>query len=179
MTNRPISEMLLLGPISVPFSSSVPGVYPDPVGVVNLFSAAFSGSPLATHHSPLTPTIPAPSATAALRVVPAPIFTTISSIHVGAPTFSPQERPASEGRALHGEEKEGSLALLGMTGHGPRVTTPRVTSHAGNVLNCKLLTANCRLRFAGGGANFRSRLFLVVHTPLYAEVPRIQEHAYE
>src|SRR5271157_1000107 len=42
-----------------------------------------------------------------------------------------------------------------VTSHKPRFTPPR------------------------GGANFRSRLSLVVHTPLYAEVPRIQEHAYE
>jgi hypothetical protein len=41
---------------------------------------------LATRHSPLNPSIPAPLATAALRVVPAPIFTTTSRIHVGAPT---------------------------------------------------------------------------------------------
>src|SRR5208283_4511379 len=45
-----------------------------------------SRSPLATCHSPLTPIIPAPLATAALRVVPAPIFTTTLSTHVGAPT---------------------------------------------------------------------------------------------
>jgi len=122
------------------------GVYPDPVGMVNPLSAAFSCSPLATRHSPLplfalrvrdrsrhgrdgessllsdlslatrfprailakshsslTPIIPAPLATAALRVVPAPIFTTTSRVHVGAPTFPylhassrPQERPHSE-----------------------------------------------------------------------------------
>ena len=35
----------------------------------------------------LTPIIPAPLATAALRVVPAPTFTTTSSTHVGAPTI--------------------------------------------------------------------------------------------
>jgi len=42
--------------------------------------------------SPLIPTIPAPLATAALRIVPAPIFTTTSSTHVGAPTFLLRER---------------------------------------------------------------------------------------
>jgi hypothetical protein len=60
---------------------------------------------------PLTPTIPAPSATAALRVVPAPIFTPTLRIHVGAPTILPQERPASEGRAPHKPR---------ITGHEPR-----------------------------------------------------------
>jgi len=34
---------------------------------------------------------PAPFATAALRVVPAPIYTTTSSIHVGAPTILPSQ----------------------------------------------------------------------------------------
>jgi len=75
----------------------VPGACPDPVGMVHRCCSAFSFSPLATRwpaeasaeegHSPLTPIIPAPLATAALRVVPAPIFTTTSRIHVGAPTF--------------------------------------------------------------------------------------------
>src|SRR5208337_1707086 len=51
-----------------------------------------SRSPLATCHSPLTPIIPAPLATAALRVVPAPIFTTTLSTHVGAPTILFRER---------------------------------------------------------------------------------------
>jgi len=46
-----------------------------------------SCSPLATSHSPLTLIIPAPLATAALRVVPASIVTTTSRIHVGAPTI--------------------------------------------------------------------------------------------
>jgi len=81
--------------------SSVPGVRPDPVGVspvARRFCSALSFSPLATRspaaasaeegHSPLSPIIPAPLATAALRVVPAPICTTTSRIHVGAPTFS-------------------------------------------------------------------------------------------
>jgi len=80
MTNRPISEMHFPGPISVPFSSSVSSA-------VSFHSAAFSGSPLATRHSPLTPIIPAPLATPALRVVPAPIVATTSRIHVGAPTI--------------------------------------------------------------------------------------------
>src|SRR5208283_4635249 len=86
----------------------VSGACPDPVGMVNLLPAAFSFSPLvhpacselpgkrsprrATPHSPLTPIIPAPLATAALRVVPAPIFTTTLSTHVGAPTILFRER---------------------------------------------------------------------------------------
>ena len=53
---------------------------------------SFCCSPLATPHSPLTPLIPAPLATAALRVVSAPIFTTTLSIHVGAPTILLRER---------------------------------------------------------------------------------------
>src|SRR5208337_811500 len=44
---------------------------------------------LATRHSPPAPVIPAPWATAALRVVPVPIFTTTSRIHVGPPTILP------------------------------------------------------------------------------------------
>ncbi len=47
---------------------------------------------LATRHSSLTPIIPAPSATAALRVVPTPIFTTTLRIHVGTPTILFRER---------------------------------------------------------------------------------------
>src|SRR5208337_2070160 len=86
----------------------VSGACPDPVGMVNLLPAAFSFSPLvcpacpelrgersprrATPHSPLTPIIPPPLATAALRVVPAPIFTTTLRIHVGAPTILFRER---------------------------------------------------------------------------------------
>ncbi len=68
-----------------------------PVPSVTGLIPSFSRSPLtcppklqrrrATSHSPLSPTIPAPLATAALRVVPAPIVTTTSSIHVGPPTF--------------------------------------------------------------------------------------------
>ena len=86
--------------------SSALGVYPGPVGVssvVRCSCSAVSFSPpvypacpelrgersprKATRHSSLTPVILAPLATAALRVVPAPIFTTTSSIHVGAPPF--------------------------------------------------------------------------------------------
>jgi hypothetical protein len=54
-------------------------------------------SPLATRLSPLTPIIPEPLATAALRVVPAPIFTTTLRIHVGEPTILFREPlPASQ-----------------------------------------------------------------------------------
>jgi hypothetical protein len=102
---------------------------------------------------PLTPTIPAPSATAALRVVPSPIFTTTLRIHVGAPTFSASL--ADRLPPVAGEQKDGPY-----TSH-----QPRVTSH--------------EPRRPKTGANFHSRLSLVVHTPLYAEVPRIQEHAHE
>jgi len=58
-------------------------------------SSPISCSPLATRHSPLSPTIPAPLATAALRVVPVPIFTSTSRIHVGAPTILFRERTAA------------------------------------------------------------------------------------
>jgi len=53
---------------------------------------SFCCSPLATPHSPLAPLIPAPLATAALRVAPAPTFTTTLSTHVGAPTILLRER---------------------------------------------------------------------------------------
>jgi hypothetical protein len=98
------------------------------------------------------------------------------------------------------------LKYVGAPTFSPSVTShkSRTTSHAGNLLNCKLstehptrililsepgeskdhsssesATLNCRLSLPRGGANFHSRLSLDVHTPLYAEVPRIQEHAYE
>ncbi len=170
MTNRFISGIFLTGSSSCGLCFSDLFSVLSVSSVVKLFSVAFPRSPRVTRHSlarrsfsgggPPTPIIPAPLATAALRVVPAPIFTTTSRSHVGAPTFSPQER------FLQRPEKSKS------TGKNARATR-------GNVLNCKLLAVNCRPRFAGGGANFRSRLSLVVHTPLYAEVPRIQEHAYE
>src|SRR5208337_2485115 len=72
-------------------------------------------------HSPLTPVIPAPWATAALQVVPAPIFTTTSSITVGAPTISPQERPLQRPKK-------------------PKCTGKNAYTTKGNFLNCKLLT---------------------------------------
>jgi len=115
MTNRSISDFPLYPECQLrgaarcspsALSSAGPlfsalGVYPDQVGVsgvcparigtVNLRSAAFARSPLATRDSlarrsfsgggPLSPTIPAPRATAALRVVPPPTVTTTSSIH--------------------------------------------------------------------------------------------------
>jgi len=78
--------------------------------------------------------------------------------YVGAPTFSP---PADRlrRRPLHEREKPKS------TGKSACATKGKKTQE--------------RTGSAGGGANFHSRLSLVVHTPLYAEVPRIQEHAYE
>src|SRR5208282_1405814 len=97
-------------PSSVPGTRPDPvglsGACPDPVGMARRFCSAFS-------FSPLSPIIPAPLATAALRVVPAPICTTTSRIHVGAPTIAPsQERRDNpknrpEGRPLQrrGEER--------------------------------------------------------------------------
>ena len=103
-----------------------PELLGDPVGMVRRSCSAFSFSPLATRHSPpfsvipgdsnrlenlapncklsavncrlspLTPIILAPLATAALRVVPAPIFTTTLSIHVGAPTISFLRAPVAD-----------------------------------------------------------------------------------
>jgi hypothetical protein len=55
-------------------------------------SRASRGALSAKGHWSLTPMIPAPLATAALRVVPAPIFTTTSRIHVGAPTILFRQR---------------------------------------------------------------------------------------
>ncbi len=69
---------------------SVSGACPGPVGAVNPFSVALPRSLARRSFSgggPLTPTIPAPLATAAPRVVPPPIFTTTLRIHVGAPTI--------------------------------------------------------------------------------------------
>jgi len=69
---------------------------------VSLVSPAFSCSPLATRlpavasaeegHSTPIPIVSAPLATPALRVVPAPTFTTTARTHVGAPTFLSRER---------------------------------------------------------------------------------------
>ncbi len=77
---------------------------------------------LAKGHSPLIPIISAPLATAALRVVPAPIFTTTSRGHVGVPTFvtlrtpKGQPRNRSEDRPLHRQtqEKRNPRAQAGM-----------------------------------------------------------------
>ena len=91
-----------------------------------------SRSPLATRlpaaasaeegHSPLTPIIPAPLATAALRVVPAPIFTTTASTHVGAPTILFRERTTAR------QQFPDRRAMLSS--------------------NCALLTVDCELLFS-------------------------------
>ncbi len=99
---RPLSPTIPVHPRNAPVSPIIP-VHTQKQGggahffcsssvlstssAVSFLPAAFSRSSLATRHSPLSPIIPAPLATAALRVVPAPIFTTTSSIHVGAPTI--------------------------------------------------------------------------------------------
>ena len=108
---------------------------------VNLLPA-FSGSPLATRlpatasaeegHSlarrsfsgggPLTPIIPEPLATAALRVVPASIFTTTLRTHVGAPTIS------FRGRTTASKQFPDRRALL--------------------FSSCALLTVDCELLFS-------------------------------
>ncbi len=75
----------------------------------------------ATRHSPLSPTIPAPLATAALRVVPVPIFTATSRIHVGAPTILFRERTTAS------QQFQDRHAMLSS--------------------NCALLTAYCELLF--------------------------------
>src|SRR5208283_771347 len=81
-----------------------------------------SRSPLATCHSPLTPIIPEPLATAALRVVPAPIFTTTASTHVGAPTILFRERTTAR------QQFPDRRAMLSS--------------------NCALLTVDCELLFS-------------------------------
>ncbi len=74
-------------------------------------SPSFCCSPLATRHSPLIPIISAPLATAALRVVPAPIFTTTLRSHVGAPTFlfmrTTKDNPRSARLRRTGPTEEG------------------------------------------------------------------------
>jgi len=72
--------------------------------------------------SPRTPLIPPPLATAALRVVPAPTFTTTSSIHVGAPTILLRERTTAS------KQFPDRRALL--------------------FPNCALLTVDCELLFS-------------------------------
>jgi len=84
--------------------------------------ASITSVPLATCHSPLTPIIPAPLATAALRVVPASIFTTTSRIHVGAPTILFRERTTAS------QQFPDHRAMLSS--------------------NCALLTVDCELLFS-------------------------------
>ena len=76
-------------------------------------------------HSPPTPIIPAPLATAALRVVRAPIFTTTSSIHVGAPTFLecgglPPLLRLTKRRFMNGLRETGGVAKAGASSRTPR-----------------------------------------------------------
>jgi len=116
-------------------------VYPDPVGVssvVRRSCSAFSLSPLVdpscpeiqgerslrtpTRHSSRSPIIPAPLATAAPRVVPAPIVTTTLSIHVGAPTFLYRERATTNQQIA---DRDAALSP-----------------------NCQLLTVDCDLFFS-------------------------------
>jgi hypothetical protein len=89
MTNRSISEMHSHRPI--PACPCFLCALRD--GSDHLFFSLATRLPAVASaeegHSPLSLTIPAPLATAALRVVSAPIFTTKSRIHVGPPTFSP------------------------------------------------------------------------------------------
>src|SRR5208283_2537817 len=99
-----------------------------------------SRSPLATRlpaaasaeegHSPLTPIIPAPLATAALRVVPAPIFTTTASTHVGAPTILFRERTTAR------QQFPDRRAMLSS--------------------NCALLTVDCELLFSPNSNHSRT-----------------------
>src|SRR5208337_3877568 len=94
MTNRPISEILSAGSSSCMLSAAghwnseaplpwswrsrpLPGRHKEDSGTVNCQLTTVN------RLFPLTPTIPAPSATAALPIVPAPIFTTTSSTYVG------------------------------------------------------------------------------------------------
>src|SRR5208283_532534 len=71
-------------------------------------------------HPPLTPIIPAPLATAALRVVPAPRFTTTSRIHAGAPTFLECGGLRQHDRMTnHGSRVTSHASLLRRAGSGP------------------------------------------------------------
>ena len=69
-------------------------------------SPASSGSPPATSHSPLSSIIPAPWATATLRVVPAPTFTTTSRIHCRRADNFPAARSRRPGPTQEGETQE-------------------------------------------------------------------------
>jgi len=85
--------------------------------------------------SPLSPLIPAPLATAALQVVPVPIFTATLSIHCRRADNFASERP------LQRPEK-------------PKSTGKNACATQGNVLNFRLLTVNCRPSFAGVAQTF-------------------------
>jgi hypothetical protein len=141
-----------------------PELLGDPVGMASSLSAVFSCSPLATRHSPpssvipggsnrlenlapncklsavncrlspLSPIIPAPLATAALRVVPVPIFTTTLRIHVGAPTFWGTMYRAPTGGAGKARDQWGTgevecgpeRLMRNIRGIMPRHTAPRI-----------------------------------------------------
>src|SRR5208337_4914419 len=123
MTNRIISGMRLRGPISALLSFSVSSV-------VNLMAIAFSRSPLATRHSPLSLTIPAhPGGSPVTPIIPAltqnrGVGCVIAMVtylkYVGAPTFSPPRAdrlpPAAD------EQKDGPLHESPTTSHESRTT---------------------------------------------------------
>src|SRR5208337_4461303 len=130
-------------PSSVPGTRPDPvglsGACPDPVGMARRFCSAFS-------FSPLSPIIPAPLATAALRVVPAPICTTTSRIHVGAPTFSCAKSVCRASGAGNHYAHRTQRSRAGLTSVAPtalRRKNPQDGSCRSS--NCRLWTVNCEL----------------------------------
>src|SRR5208337_2771870 len=159
---RPACPELLGDPVGVS------GACPGPVGMVSPLPP-FSFSPLATRHSrpssvipggsnrlenlapncklsavncrlsPLTPIILAPLATAALRVVPAPICTTTSRIHVGAPTISCAESVCRASRAGNHYAHRTQLSRAGLTSGAPTALRSKNSQDG----SCR--SSNCRL----------------------------------
>src|SRR5208337_2764753 len=96
--------------------------------------------------SPLSPITPAPLATAALRVVPAPIFTTASSTHVGEPTISCAESVCRASRAGNHYAHRTQLSRAGLTSGAPTALRSK-NSQDGSCRssNCRLSTVTCEL----------------------------------
>jgi len=109
--------------------------------------------------SPLTPAIPALLATAALRVVPAPIVTTTSSIHVGAPTFSGRAQqfksaPPRPGRSRR--QAAPTRALNRLSPLSPTIPAPLATA-ALRVVPTTIFTTTLSIHVGAPTILFRER----------------------
>src|SRR5271165_1490164 len=107
---------------------------------------------------------------------------------LGGRSFSSDIKPRPQPGFTPEVGAEGTLSPAPLATAAPRVVPASIFTTTSSI-QCRRAVnfaprhespvTNHESRLPRGGANFRSRLFLDVHTPLYAEVPRIQEHAYE